>query len=74
MNKTTARNIRESYEHIKHYLTDTDDSGSELREMCQRCERYCGEQHDWEECLDTPCFKFYLAYEYLEWLNSSNGY
>lgn len=69
MKKQTERQIEESYRHIKPYLSDTDDCGTELREMCKHCERYCGTCHDWEECLAMPCFRFYLAYEYLEWLN-----
>ena len=74
MNKETKRNIEESYKHIKPYLSDTNDCGKELREMCKRCELYCGKKHNWEECLDMPCFQFYLAYEYLEWANTSDGY
>lgn len=74
MKDTTKRQIKESYINIKPYLNDTDDCGTELRAMCERCERYCGNEHDWNECLDMPCFQFYLAYEYLEWVNSSDGY
>lgn len=73
MNKKTERQIAESYKHIKPYLSDSDDCGSELREMCKNCEGYCGDNHDWEDCIDKPCFRFYLAYEYLEWFNSSDG-
>ena len=42
--------------------------------MCKHCERYCGKEHDYEECLDMMCFKFYLAYVYLDWCNNSDGY
>lgn len=27
-----------------------------------------------EECRDMMCFKFYLAYVYLDWCNNSDGY
>lgn len=70
MRKETERQIKESYNHIKPYL----ENDEELGEMCRRCEWYCGGKHDFEDCLDMPCFRFYLAYEYLEWLNSSDGY
>lgn len=70
MRKSTENNINEAYENIKQYLDD-EESTKDLREMCQNCEKYCGEQHDFEECEDLICFKFWLAYEYLEW---SNGY
>ena len=46
MNKKTERQIAESYKHIKPYLSDSDDCGSELREMCKNCEGYCGDNHD----------------------------
>lgn len=74
MMKETKRQIEESYNHIKPYLSDSYECGRELREMCNRCERYCGKKHDFAECRDMPCFRFYLAYKYLEWLNSSDGY
>ena len=74
MDKKTKGQIEESYNHIKPYLGNANGCGRELREMCNRCERYCGKKHDWEECLDMPCFRFFLAYIYLEWLNSSDGY
>lgn len=70
MRESTENNINEAYENIKQYLDD-EESTKDLRKMCQNCEKYCGEQHDFEECKDLICFKFWLAYEYLEW---SNGY
>lgn len=60
------RKLEESYGHIKPYLEDQDI----LYQMCKRCERYCGIQHDYEECLDMPCFKCFLGYSYLEWETS----
>ena len=65
----TQKQIDEAYQHIKPYLSDINET-KELREMCKHCERYCGKNHNYEECLDMQCFKFYLAYQYLEWCNS----
>ena len=65
-NRKFERKIEESYQHIKLYLK----SQKILREMCEHCERYCGESHDYEECLDMPCFKCFLGYSYLEWETS----
>ena len=41
-----------------------------LKDMCKHCEKYCGKQHDYEECLDMPCFKCFLGYSYLKWETS----
>ena len=70
MEKKTKQQIEESYNHIKPYLKDD----TERRDMCLRCECYMAPEHDYEDCRDMPCFRFYLAYKYLEWLNSSDGY
>ena len=73
MRPETKRNIEESYKHIKPYIKD-DGCATELRKMCQFCENYYGDEHDYNDCINMPCFQFWLAYEYLEWLNSSDGY
>lgn len=70
MYQKTVDNMKESYEHIKPYLNDLDCT-KELREMCKHCESFCGNKHNYEDCKDMMCFKFYLAFEYLDW---SNGY
>jgi len=64
--KKFERKIEESYNHIKPYLKDQ----KILKEMCGHCERYCGKEHDYEECLQMPCFRCYLGYAYLEWETS----
>jgi hypothetical protein len=69
MHRKTALNILEAYDHIRPYLRKLE-STKELREMCNCCEGYCGEQHNYEECRDKMCFKFYLAFKYLDWCNS----
>lgn len=66
MNKKTDFQLNESYKHIKPYLNVI----PELKEMCGQCERYCGKEHNYEECRNMMCFKFFLAFAYLEWANS----
>ena len=70
MDKKLESQLEEAYQHIKPYLKYQ----VELPEMCKHCERYCGKNHDYDECTDMMCFKFYLAYVYLDWSNQSNGY
>ena len=70
MRPETIKNMEEAYKHIKPYL-DNEKCTEELREMCQCCEAYCGGTHDYDECKDKMCFKFYLAFVYLEWYNSN---
>ena len=60
------RKIDETYDNILPYLDDEETTES-LREMCEGCEGYCGENHDYSECRHKPCFIFWLAYKYLEW-------
>lgn len=67
--KKIDEQIEECRKHVKHYIQDEEDT-KELREMCKNCEAYCGKEHNYEECKDKPCFKFWLSYEYLGWVNS----
>ena len=60
MKKETIRQLEESYNNIKPYLKIC---CPELEKMCSKCEK----------CKDEICFKFFLAFEYLEWLNSYGG-
>lgn len=62
--------LEEAYNHIKPYIK----SDTKLPEMCKYCEHWCGKQHNYEHCLNMQCFKFYLAYVYLDWRNNSDGY
>ena len=66
MNKEFQRKLDESYQHIKHYLA----SQEILRDMCGYCEKWCDEDHNYEECLDMPYFKCFLRYSYLQWETS----
>ena len=70
MDRKIENQMEEAYVHIKPYLK----SQLELVEMCKYCEKYCGKEHDYEHCKEMMCFKFYLAYEYLNWTNNSDGY
>ena len=66
MKKETRWQLDESWQNVKPYLKDEE----KLKEMCQNCEAWCGKEHDYNECLNKPCFQFFLAYNYLEWSNS----
>ena len=39
----------------------------DLREMCRRCEEWCGEEHDYQECIGRACFTFWRAFYYLDY-------
>ena len=49
--------LEETYNHILPYIHELED----LRKMCESCENYCGEIHDYAECKGKPCFSFYLG-------------
>ena len=70
MHKETERQLDEAYNHISPYLK----SQKELPEMCKHCERWCGQEQNYEECRGMMCFKFYLAFVYIDWVNNSDGY
>ena len=66
MNKEFQRKLDEPYQHIQPYLA----SQEILKDMCSYCENWCGERHNYEWCLDMPCFKCFLGYSYLQWETS----
>lgn len=67
-NQKMEKMLTESYNHIQPYLHDYEgSSGKWLQQMCKKCEMYCGEEHDYEECRNKPCFKLFLGCEYTEW-------
>lgn len=68
MKEDTKRQLLECRERIREFMNE--ESQPELFEMCKTCENFMGEQHDFENCYDRPCFNFWLAFEYLEWVNS----
>lgn len=61
--------LEECREHMKPYMKN-EECTKELSGMCAVCEQYCGAEHDYTECYEKPCFRFWLAYEYLKWCNS----
>ena len=63
--KETNKNIEYAYNKYKNYNEYKD-----LKEMCNKCECYCGKEHNYEECRNNNCFRFYLAYKYLLYLNT----
>lgn len=69
----TENHIQEAYKHIKPYL-DSETDCKPLHDMCRNCERWCGTEHDYSECENMNCFKFYLAYEYLCWSEAWDEY
>lgn len=68
--KMLEKQLDEAWHNIRPYLKQQ----REIREMCQKCEAYCGKEHDYSECLNQKCFRFYLAYHYLQWSNSYELY
>ena len=63
--KEFERRLEERYKSLKSYLND-EDSCKELHDMCKQCECYCGNEHEYSECRDKNCFRFYLGYSYLD--------
>ena len=55
--------LKESFKNICSRLVEN----TELQKMCQTCEAYCGTKHDYSECKEKSCFRFFLAYNYLQW-------
>lgn len=64
--KTTKEQLKNDLPRIMMYIDEFD----ELKEMCSHCEKWYGEKHDYTECLNSPCFTFFRAFEYLEFSNS----
>lgn len=60
---TMEERLEDSYKHINQHK-------KELKDMCSRCERYRGKRHNYDECLDMPCFRCFLGYSYLAWETS----
>ena len=63
--KILNRRLQDEYKRLKLYLNDKK-CCQELHKMCNRCEEFLGTRvHNYEDCKDKECFKFYLAYAYL---------
>ena len=65
-----VKNKLEEVERLMSNYMDCTETTKELREMCKNCEGYCGKDHDYRECRNKWCYKFWLAYRYLEWSSS----
>lgn len=66
MENKVEEKLKVTYETMKPYIKEDD----KLKQMCNKCENYCGKEHDYNECENEMCFKFYLSYKYLKWLSS----
>lgn len=42
----------------------------DLLPICERCEEWCGKEHDFEQCRNMQCFELFLSHEYLKWVYS----
>ena len=42
----------------------------EIERQLEECYEHIKPYMDYEDCRNRNCFKFYLAYKYLEWDNS----
>ena len=64
--KTTKEQLDNDLYRIMMYIDDMNN----LKEMCKECKKWKGKKHDYNECLNKPCFTFFRAFEYLEFSNS----
>lgn len=62
---TVLEKIEETYQEFLPYINE--EPSPLLLKMCNHCEEYCGEEHDYSNCKDKACFTCYLAYQRLEW-------
>ena len=70
MTETQEKVERKLEEVLEKFDFDELSEEEELHEMCENCEAYFGQCHDYSECKDKMCFKFFLAYYYLQWAAS----
>lgn len=66
--------LDETYNHVRPYLHVDGKNASPaikaLHEMCSTCEVFTGDEHDYTECKNRPCFECFLGYEYACWCDS----
>ncbi len=70
MTDTQEKVERKLEEVLEKFDFDELSESEELQEMCESCKAYFGKCHDYAECKDKKCFKFFLAYFYLQWATS----
>ena len=44
--------------------------GTEMTAICERCEEFCGTEHDYNECTGCPAFQMYCELEEFRFANS----
>lgn len=66
VDKKVNKKLEEAYEHIKPYMKED----PLLKELCAQCEKYNGQEHNYEECRNKVCFDIYLAAVYLRWVTA----
>lgn len=66
MNESVQRKIDETYKHL-HNCLDALYECEELTKMCETCKLWEGKKHNYENCKNKPCFRNWLAVEYLYW-------
>lgn len=59
----------EVWERNKPYMDKKDikETAEDLIPICERCEEWMGEEHDYEQCRNCPAMELWLSNEYLEW-------
>ena len=57
--------------HLKCYVERKDaDVLKDLIPCCERCEEYCGEEHDFNECSNCPILEMWYELKYWRWYGS----
>ena len=72
MKDSVKAKLNETYQEMKPYLHDKAQYPT-LYGMCEKCELWCNEEHDYAECKDRPCFINFLGYAYIDWCDSWEG-
>lgn len=63
--------LQEAWEHFKSHF-NSEESKCELRQMRECCEAWYGAEYNYSDCRNKQCFRFWLAYLYLNWEESYN--
>lgn len=71
MYRFTKKIIENMYKDLKPYFNHINNNDEDLQQMCKQCKQWRGKEHNYESCKDKMCFKFFLAFEYLEQIGSS---
>lgn len=65
-------NRDEVWERNKPYMTKEyiKETAEDLLPICQKCEKWTGEDHDFETCRGCQVMELWLSNEFLEWYMS----